>query len=231
MMPGIDGIEVLKTIRTKFSADKLPVVMVTGKSSSMDIVLALELGANDYITKPVDFPIALARVQSHLARKEAQQALERYIHELLQTNRRLEDELAERKHVNAPSNTPTAPLDVVIENIPVPIIVKDTRNCRYEMINKAGETLWGVPRAGIVGKAAHDIFKKDEADRIEVLDAAALHSDQKLMVDEQPVLTLGDGTRLIFTHRVAITAPNGEPKYLLCVMEEFSENGIICAGA
>jgi DNA-binding response OmpR family regulator len=109
MMPGIDGIEVLKTIRTKHSPDKLPVIMVTAKTSSADIVEALELGANDYLTKPLDFPIALARVQSHLARKETRQALERSIRELVQTNRRLESELAELKRINAHSDTPTAP--------------------------------------------------------------------------------------------------------------------------
>ena len=109
MMPGIDGIEVLKTIRTKHSPDKLPVIMVTAKTSSTDIVEALELGANDYLTKPLDFPIALARVQSHLARKETRQALERSIRELVQTNRQLESELAELKRINAHSDTPTAP--------------------------------------------------------------------------------------------------------------------------
>jgi DNA-binding response OmpR family regulator len=65
--------------------------------------------ANDYLTKPLDFPIALARVQSHLARKETRQALERSIRELVQTNRQLESELAELKRINAHSDTPTAP--------------------------------------------------------------------------------------------------------------------------
>ena len=60
-MPGIDGIETLKRIRSQKSASTLPVIMVTAKSESENIVESLGLGANDYVTKPVDFAVALAR--------------------------------------------------------------------------------------------------------------------------------------------------------------------------
>jgi len=63
MMPGMDGIETLKRIRSQNSASALPVIMVTAKSESTNIVDALELGANDYVTKQVDFAVALARCQ------------------------------------------------------------------------------------------------------------------------------------------------------------------------
>jgi diguanylate cyclase (GGDEF)-like protein len=101
MMPGIDGIEVLKRIRVKHSLDSLPVIMVTGKAFGNDIVGALELGANDYLVKPVDFAVAFARVQSQLARRQAQQALVRSNNELLEANRQLEKEISERKRSNA----------------------------------------------------------------------------------------------------------------------------------
>ena len=66
MMPGMTGIEVLRALREHSSASELPVIMVSAKGESKDVVQALELGANDYVTKPIDFPIALARVQSQL---------------------------------------------------------------------------------------------------------------------------------------------------------------------
>jgi DNA-binding response OmpR family regulator len=69
MMPGMDGIEVLKRIRATHSSIRLPVIMVSGRISGMDIKLALDLGANGYITKPIDFSVAFALVQSHLAPK------------------------------------------------------------------------------------------------------------------------------------------------------------------
>lgn len=67
MMPGIDGIETLKRIRQTYSRNQLPVLMVTAKAQSDDMVKAFELGANDYITKPIDFAVTLARVETQLS--------------------------------------------------------------------------------------------------------------------------------------------------------------------
>jgi sigma-B regulation protein RsbU (phosphoserine phosphatase) len=76
MMPGIDGLEVLKILRGVFSASDLPIIMATARGDSLDIVEALRLGANDYITKPLDFPVALARVQTQLSLKRAREELQ-----------------------------------------------------------------------------------------------------------------------------------------------------------
>lgn len=67
MMPGMSGVEVLERIREDHTKTALPVIMATAKSDSQDVVLALSKGANDYVTKPIDFPILLARLESHLA--------------------------------------------------------------------------------------------------------------------------------------------------------------------
>ncbi len=74
-MPGMSGLEVLKTIRARWTPAELPVLMVTAKDQSDDIVHALDLGANDYITKPIDFPVALARLRTQLALKDAEARL------------------------------------------------------------------------------------------------------------------------------------------------------------
>ncbi len=71
MMPGMSGLEVLKVLRERHSTTELPIIMATANSKSEDIVEALELGANDYVTKPIDFPIALARIESQLRQKLA----------------------------------------------------------------------------------------------------------------------------------------------------------------
>jgi diguanylate cyclase (GGDEF)-like protein len=96
MMPGIDGIETLKRIRSQRSASALPVIMVTAKSESDNIVDALELGANDYVTKPVDFAVALARVNTQISRKRAEQQVAAANEELRKTNEDLEVRVEER---------------------------------------------------------------------------------------------------------------------------------------
>jgi sigma-B regulation protein RsbU (phosphoserine phosphatase) len=74
-MPGIDGFEVLERIRASSSPSDLPVVMATARHDSADIVRALKEGANDYVTKPLDFAVVLARVQAQLSLKRSREAL------------------------------------------------------------------------------------------------------------------------------------------------------------
>jgi serine/threonine protein kinase/ActR/RegA family two-component response regulator len=69
MMPGLSGIDVLREVRKSRSGHDLPIIMATAKDGSDDVVEALDLGANDYITKPLDFPIVLARVHAQLRSK------------------------------------------------------------------------------------------------------------------------------------------------------------------
>jgi CheY-like chemotaxis protein len=74
MMPDISGIQVLEELRKTRSAAELPIIMATAKTESEDVVQALELGANDYVTKPIDFPVVLARVQAQLRVKKSKRA-------------------------------------------------------------------------------------------------------------------------------------------------------------
>ena len=104
MMPGLSGVEVLKIIRVTYSASDLPVIMVTAKSQSADVVEALEIGANDYVTKPVDFAIALARVNNQLERKSAVAALAQAHAELIVLNEGLERRVVERTSALSEAN-------------------------------------------------------------------------------------------------------------------------------
>lgn len=64
MMPDLMGDEVLQRLRVKYSAFELPIIMVTVKSENSDIVCSLKLGANDYIQKPVNIDVAVARINT-----------------------------------------------------------------------------------------------------------------------------------------------------------------------
>ncbi|MDX1971535.1 MAG: response regulator [Candidatus Sumerlaeia bacterium] len=66
MMPVLSGIDTLKQIRLKYSLSELPVIMATARDQSEDVVEALLHGANDYVTKPIDYPVLLARMNAHL---------------------------------------------------------------------------------------------------------------------------------------------------------------------
>jgi two-component system alkaline phosphatase synthesis response regulator PhoP len=68
MMPGLDGYEVCKSIRSHEATSKLPILFLTAKSTEVDQILGLELGADDYIQKPVSPRILVARVKSVMRR-------------------------------------------------------------------------------------------------------------------------------------------------------------------
>lgn len=77
MMPGIHGTEVLKKIREKFNPIELPIIMITAKSETSDVVSCLQNGANDYITKPVNFEVAISRISTHLKLAEVSHEMSR----------------------------------------------------------------------------------------------------------------------------------------------------------
>ena len=70
MLPGIDGLQICRKLKSHQKTAKIPIIMVTAKGEEDDIVKGLELGADDYITKPFSPKILLARVNTALRRLE-----------------------------------------------------------------------------------------------------------------------------------------------------------------
>jgi serine/threonine protein kinase/CheY-like chemotaxis protein len=67
MMPEIDGLEVLTQLRETHALLELPIIMVTARDQGGDVAAALQLGANDHVSKPINFTVLFARIQTHLA--------------------------------------------------------------------------------------------------------------------------------------------------------------------
>jgi putative two-component system response regulator len=76
MMPGMNGYEVCETLKKNMETQKIPVIFVTAKDQVVDEAQGFEVGAVDYITKPVSPPIVLARVKTHLALYDQKRELE-----------------------------------------------------------------------------------------------------------------------------------------------------------
>lgn len=68
MLPGLDGLEICKRIRGNKQTKKVPIIMLTAKSEEFDKVLGLELGADDYMTKPFSVKELIARIRALLRR-------------------------------------------------------------------------------------------------------------------------------------------------------------------
>ncbi len=101
VMPGMNGLEVLKAVRKERSPTVLPIIMASVRDQRSDVVFALQAGANDYITKPLDFPVVKARIEMQLSLKRAVEritVLEKRADDLLRTI--LPDSIAEELKAN-----------------------------------------------------------------------------------------------------------------------------------
>ncbi|MCX6153131.1 MAG: response regulator [Candidatus Kapabacteria bacterium] len=91
MMPGMDGFEVCERLKADGVTRDIPVIFITAKNQIEDEVRGLELGAVDFIAKPISPPIVLARVKNHLELKSAREKIETKNKELAKTLRELKD--------------------------------------------------------------------------------------------------------------------------------------------
>lgn len=69
MLPGIDGLEICRRLRSEDTTSGIPIIMLTARGEEDDIIRGLELGADDYVTKPFSIKVLLARIQTVLRRK------------------------------------------------------------------------------------------------------------------------------------------------------------------
>ena len=76
------------------------------------------------------------------------------------------EDITERRKAELELERTKAFLDTVIENVPVTVFVKDVREQRYVLVNRAAEQLWGIPRDEVIGKNALELFPKQTADLI-----------------------------------------------------------------
>ena len=96
MMPKMDGVEVCRHLRADPSLPFIPIIMVTAKTSSQDVVSSLEAGADEYLTKPVDHGALVARVNSMLRIKALTDTVQAQSAKLAEWNAKLEQRVNEQ---------------------------------------------------------------------------------------------------------------------------------------
>ncbi len=220
-LPEITGLEVLKIIREKHSVTQLPVIMVTGKSQSEDIVEALGLGANDYVTKPIDFPVALARIQTQLSLKRAEEALRKVSEELehrvevrtaelVRSNEALQSEIADRKRVQEALRSSEDRYRDLIENANDIIYTHDL-NGNLLSVNKAAELAMGYQRPELlkmniaqwVSPSQQESVRKEVRLQVQRLEQKASYPLEVITKDGRE-LTLDVSARLIYREGIPI---------------------------
>ncbi len=114
-------------------------------------------------------------------------------------------------------------LDSVLENVPATIIVKDARDLRYVLLNRACEEFYGIPRERMLGRTAPDVFPRPLALDMEERDRRLLEGGDRQAFDARPIDMPGTGVRLVTSTRVPIMGADGNPQYLLNVLQDVTE--------
>jgi adenylate cyclase len=96
MMPKLDGVEVCRRLKGDSSLPYMPIILITAKADSKDVVAGLEAGGDEYLTKPVDQMALVARIKSVLRLKALHDQVQAQATELAEMNRSLEQRVAEQ---------------------------------------------------------------------------------------------------------------------------------------
>jgi diguanylate cyclase (GGDEF)-like protein/PAS domain S-box-containing protein len=134
----------------------------------------------------------------------------------------LSEDITARRRAEAERDRSQEFLHTILENVPVPILVKDANELRFVLVNRACEEFWGVGRGEMIGKTSHDFFRKKEADLIVLQDKELLHSDQPLF-EERQIHTPHNGIRSIISRKLVVRGADGKPQYLIGVTEDVTE--------
>ena len=113
--------------------------------------------------------------------------------------------------------------NLVVENIPAMVFVKDAADLRFVLINRAGEELLGIDRSEYLGKSDYDFFPKEQADFFVARDREVLQAGGLQITPEEPINTRQRGKRLLRTLKMAVPDEHGQPKYLLALSEDITE--------
>ncbi|MEM7542191.1 MAG: EAL domain-containing protein [Pseudomonadota bacterium] len=162
-MPGIGGDEVLERIRHTYSENELPVIMLAASGDKSDINRTLELGANDYIVKPGDMPVLLARIKTQLTLKESIARLR-----VQETG---EDAAEPIDRMNLTLDGPQLRADefghdqlrysVIYDNTPMTCFTLD-RDATILYANRFGLTTLGYGRNELEGRPALDLYVEED---------------------------------------------------------------------
>jgi two-component system, NtrC family, sensor kinase len=155
VMPGIDGFEVCRQLKTHAKTSHIPVIFLSATSDSKERVAGFKLGAVDFVPKPFQRHELLARVHTHLSLARLQVALKRETAELGEANQRLQREIAKREEMAAALSESEEKFRTLAGSAQDAFVMLDDEG-RVIFWNRAAIGMFGYSEQEIYGKKFHD---------------------------------------------------------------------------
>jgi len=209
IMPGMDGFETCRRLKASELTKDIPVIFMTALSETVDKVRGLNLGAVDYVTKPLQHEEVLARVKLHFSLRNLTKTLQAQ-------NLRLEQEIQERQRSEQKIHEQAALLDITTDAI----LVQDLSN-QILFWNKGAERLYGWKAEEAVGKNADKLLYRDtfcdvEDNPISLAEKAEWQGELHQVTKE--------GKEIIVASRLTLVRDeDGQPKSILTVNTDITE--------
>ncbi len=209
LMPEMDGFETCRLLKANELTQDIPVIFMTALSETTDKLRGLNLGAVDYITKPLQHEEVLARVKLHLS-------LQKLTKTLKEQNARLEQEIQERERSEQKIREQAALLDIATDAI----LVQDLSS-HILFWNKGAERLYGWKAQEAIGKNANDLLYKEAFSQ--------LQDNQKILAEcgswqsELHQITKEGKNIIVASRWTLVCDENGQPNSILTVNTDITE--------
>lgn len=167
----------------------------------------------------------LATAQRRLAdrARDLEQRVRLRTDELRLSNETLKSEVSDRLQAEQELMHARTFLDVIIDNVPAMLLLKDAKTGKVVYLNRAGEKLTGIDRGEIVGKRVDEVMPSADAKLIELQDNQVIESGKTCELYENTLVTRRRGARLVRTKKLAVPDEHGAPQYLLAFCEDVTE--------
>ena len=181
-----------------------PVLVMTAYGNQQIVVEVMKAGALDYVIKSPEAFAAMPHTVESAQREWA----------LLQKHKQVAAELAVSHSLT----------ESIVENIPLMVFLKEAKDLRFVIFNRAGEELLGYDRKALLGKNNLDLFPPEQAANFMARDREVLDGEAGMLdIPEEPIQTVKKGQRLLHTRKVCIRGADGTTKFLLGISEDITE--------
>ncbi len=176
-MPGMGGKELLARLRSRFSISQLPVIVLTVTEDREEVLRVLEIGANDFVVKPGDMPVLIARIKNQLTMKSMLDSVRDHHHdvqrgvlstkaELAEKSSELHDEVHAREELQEELITTQSRFQLLYESNPALCLTLDDTG-RILSVNINGARLLGYTRKELVGRPVIKTYHPKDWELIE----------------------------------------------------------------